>query len=117
MAAKPSWRNALLADYDARVDTRAPRSTIRPNFPPDWYELIQDAAIARNLSMSAFIRRASMAFAIYDLGLDWEAVMQEEPRLRGFGEIDSEPVDERGYGRGLWKIEGLGEYRRVDTGE
>lgn len=114
------WQDKLLAEYDARKDAApdrhpTPRHTFAVNVPPEWLELVQDAAQARDLSVTAYVRRAALAFAIQDLGLDWETVMKGEPRIRPFTGLDGgDPERALGYGHGDWRILGLGEYVRGD---
>lgn len=57
------------------------------------------------MSVSAYVRRAAVAFAEHDTGVPWDELMEGEP---GFGVYGSPPgrgairVDGRGFGK--WKI-------------
>lgn len=100
------WRKILLDQIDSKLTTRTRRS-VGINFPVGLHALLMRAARERGMSMAAYTRRAAIAFAVKDLGLDYDTVMQEEPAVREFGEGMSlgDKLSGKGYGR--WKIEAL----------
>lgn len=110
------WREITLDELDA-LPRGGDRGTVGVNFPPAWQQLLIDAATARNMSLASFVRRAAMAFVVADLGLDWERVMELEPRIRKLGDYTSDPERARGFGYGQWKIVDLEEYTRAGTAE
>lgn len=109
------WQDRLLSDYDAAHDPKRIRHTFGVNLPLEWLELVQTAAEARDISVTAFVRRAAMAITVADLSLDWETLMKFEPRIRPYTGLDgADPERAEGYGHGNWRITGLGEYVRGD---
>jgi hypothetical protein len=108
MAQPDDWRQLVLDELDAR-HKRAPRTSIGVNFHLDGHGLVLAAARARGMSLGAYTRRAAIAFAVADLGADWDEVMENEPRV-GETARQVDPVGGRGLGYGAWKITGLEEY-------
>jgi hypothetical protein len=105
---KPNWREALMDAVDTRP-TKKERRSIAINFSDSWYVMIQRAAKARGMSMTAFMRRAVMAFVVFDLGEDWFEVMEGEPNIGPYANSYGTKVLERkaGHEHGDWQIEGL----------
>jgi hypothetical protein len=109
---KPDWRELVQAKLDREpVGTRS--SAIRVNARID--RAIKDAAAARNMSVTAYIRRAAVAFAVADLDLSWDTVMIDEP---GFGLAGENPgravIRPNGHGFGAWQIVKLTRFHADD---
>lgn len=101
------WRQIVLDQIDSKLSGRTRRS-VGLNFPVELHAVIMRAARERGLSMAAYVRRAALAFAVKDLGLDWDETMKDEPGLRKFGEITRDAGDKlAGSGYGRWKIAAL----------
>jgi hypothetical protein len=99
---QPSWQELLQSKLD-RPPAGTRTSAIRTNAAID--KAIKDAAANRNMSVTAYIRRAAVAMAVYDLGLEWDAVMSDEPGFGVFGENPGRAVIRpEGHGFGPWKI-------------
>lgn len=96
------WQDLLVDQVDGA--TRTPRRSLAINFPPSMAGHIIAAARRRDMSITALARRALMAFVVYDLGLDWDEVMADEPRLRTFDAQGTEPERLAGGGHGPWRI-------------
>lgn len=69
--------------------------------------LIRDAAARREMSVSAYLRRAGIAFAAYDLGLDLAELLKDEPPTRLKYDGPRADRTEAGEGHGRWRIGGL----------
>jgi hypothetical protein len=109
-----SWQDTL-ADQIAANGKRAGRRSVAVNYPTGLYAVVRDAAKRRGMSMTAYQRRASLAFAVHDLGLDasWAALMVEEPAVTGYVTGADKPLDCAGFGPfGAWRITGLGLFAR-----
>lgn len=92
---------------EARRTTESKR--IGLHFPPDWYALVGDAARMRGMTKGAYVRRAAMAFVLFDMDLDYDTVMGVEPPMRPYpGTLDQPVAAKHGMGYGFWKIKGLG---------
>lgn len=105
---KPTPAELMEAAVEAALPQRTQRRSMAVNFPDDLYVLVMDAARARDITMAAFLRRAAVAFAVYDQDLDWDDVMATEPGIRTFtASGSSESL--AGKGRGPWRIQGLRE--------
>jgi len=107
---KQDWREKLMDQVDAReVETASRRRSIGLNFPTDLYELVQNAARERGISMAGFARRAAVAFAVHDLDLDWDEVMADEKPVQPYGVAEPGARANEGAGRGYgsWKIGSL----------
>lgn len=104
------WREKLMDQIDTReVPFASRRRSIGLNFPADLYERVQDAAQARGISMAGYARRAAVALAVHDLGLDWDEIMADEKPVQPYGVV--KPGDRAnegaGQGYGSWKIGSL----------
>lgn len=97
------WKN--IDDQMASREVRTPRRSIAVNYPNELYAHVLKAAEARGLSMTAYQRRAVLAFACYDLGLEWDAVMADEPAVTEFE--SGRKVEAQGRGYRFWEIVGL----------
>jgi len=72
--------------------------------------VIRKAAKKRGMSPAAYQRRASVAFALHDLGADerWSEVNRDEPGFTAFGtRMGQAPYRPAGHGFGAWIITGL----------
>jgi len=109
----PSPQDLLMGQIDrvlaARKEgTRPPHRSYRVRVQLSATMLIRDAAAARGMSVSAFLRRAGIAFAAYDAGLDVADLLKDEPPTRLKFEGPRVNREEGGQGHGKWKIRGLG---------
>jgi hypothetical protein len=102
------WRQQLIDDLGAPADGPVLISTgIQLDGPSN--EIIRRAARRRGMSPAAFIRRAAVAFACYDLDADWDEIMVDEPGFTAFGRnMGKSPYRPNGHGFGHWRITGLG---------
>ena len=98
------WK--ILDDQMAMGETRGPRRSIAINYPNELYVLVLEAAKARGMSMTAYQRRASLAFAEQDLGFDWLDEMRAEPPIGSFVRPNA-GVKSDGLGFGKWHIVNL----------
>lgn len=112
----PDWGETLLTEFDAHhTDGRKPRLSIAVNFDDQLYKIVKDAAEARDMSLTAFLRRAALAIATVDQGLDWQTIMQDEPAIAPFVQGGARTGQRKaGFGNGPWKIEGLTEHVHRD---
>lgn len=102
------WQDVIEAQVAASVQRQraTPRKSTAINTSQEQYDALLFAARQRDISMAAYLRRSSLAFAVHDLGLDWFEVMADEPATGGFGNARRlEPL--AGSGAGLWRITGL----------
>jgi hypothetical protein len=110
MAMSSNWKDRIQDGVDSIPEAKRPTESKRIglHFQPDWYKIVELAAASRGMSKGAYVRRAAMAFAIYDLQMRYEDVMKDEPPIRD-NPNESRPFRARhGNGFGLWKIMGLG---------
>jgi hypothetical protein len=106
------WQQRILDEVSAERDTRPPRRSIGLNYPTSMHSNIVAACRARDMSLTSYTRRALMAVATYDLGLDWFTVMADEPPMCRFGTNSQERQLESGLGDfGPWKIISMEDYR------
>ncbi|KAK1548441.1 hypothetical protein Q3G72_006583 [Acer saccharum] len=101
---------AQTLDQQISVTTQARvRRSIAVNYPVEIYPLVLEAARQRNMSMTAYQRRAVLAFAQADTGFDWFEQMATEP---GIGSFNSPGVSlpSGGHGFGHWRILQLGDF-------
>jgi hypothetical protein len=81
------------------------RISLGLNYQRSAAGFVAEAARRRNLSITAYARRALMAFVCHDLELDWDEVMRDEP---GIWTRQTLPPDAgRGQGHGPWRIRKL----------
>jgi hypothetical protein len=107
------WKDKLMDQIAMRepkpsAASRNRRRTISTNFAPSLYLVVQSAARARGISMAAYIRRAAVAFAVYDGDLSWDETMADEAPVKGFA-VDAlpDPATAGGQGFGDWQIKDL----------
>lgn len=98
-----SWRDNVRHAVAARQD-RAPRRSAAVNYPDTLFRIVLAAAARRDLSMAAYQRRATLARACADLGLDYDAVMVDEPPVGRFNRADGPPEELAGQGHGPWRL-------------
>lgn len=95
------------ANLEARVVDKSPHRDYRARVPLSAVPALLEAADLRGMTISAYLRRAGLAFAAYDLGLSLDELLEDEPvsqlRWRNPGGNPSA----RGRGHGLWRIGGL----------
>lgn len=95
----------------SRVSPRAPRRSTALNYPQSLYALVLAAARERDMSMTAYQRRATLSFAQVDTGFDWLEEMKAEPGIAPFGAHGGRLQQElNGLGCGYWRIQELGQW-------
>jgi len=99
---EPTPGQLLIDAVRAKVPTRTERRSIGLNITPQMNDLVLAAAMKRDMTLSAYARRAIMAVVCHDLGLDWDEVMLDEPNVRRFD--GKTPGDPAGTGHGDWII-------------
>lgn len=108
----PDWRELVEAGMARRAGR--PGVSLAVRLPPDMANFVLTAAELRGgLSLTAYLRRAALAVAAYDLDLPWQAVMANEPRVRMM-DVEGKPysaVSGPGLGFGAWIIPEMREYR------
>lgn len=106
----PTWQD-LLTDALRSDSTARSRQSVGINFDEWMRRIIMEAAEKRGLSMAVFLRRAGMAVAVHDLGLNWLEVMDAEPMITDFGQMPNRQITKHhGLDYGPWKITGMEEY-------
>lgn len=95
---------------ESRRDNRVQRRSLAVNFTPEQYALVSEASMGRQMSTTAFIRRACLAFATYDFDLDWDETMANEQSVAGFGTNTSTASKKAGSGHGPWVIGSASEH-------
>lgn len=99
------WRELLASKLDKPPETA--RSTAFRTTPA-IDRILNEAASRRHMSVSAYVRRAAVAIACRDLGLNWDEVMQDEPGFGIYGERPGRAVIRpNGHGFGAWRVTGL----------
>ena len=101
------WREIVQDQVDAN-GSRQQTTRIGLHFPPTWARLVKQAAAARGMSYTAYVRRAAMSFAAYDMQVDLYEVLGEEPPTCDLINGTPKYTPKRGRGYGLWRIMGLG---------
>jgi uncharacterized protein (DUF1778 family) len=81
------------------------RRSVTLQVSTDEHRALFRAAKARGLSMSAYARRAAIAFAAHDLDLNRVEVHENEPAI--VARDENEPRMFHGEGFGSWNIEKL----------
>lgn len=94
-------------EHIAAMAASGPRDRISLglNYQRSAAGFVAEAARRRNLSITAYARRALLAFVCHDLGLDWDEVMADEPGIWTRQELPPEAGRGRGYGP--WRIQKL----------
>lgn len=87
------------------------RSVTISSVSPRYMKLIVAAARRRDISISAFIKRAAVAIACYDLGVDYNEVSRGEWPVTRFGARGKALIEETrgGQGGGPFRVTGLRE--------
>lgn len=104
------WRDRVVQNVERAVkpSSRLPGALHRFNLtvPDPLWPLLLRAATRRGASVTAYIRRATIAFVAHDLNLPLERVLQLDPRWSnpGSNRTDADPEGIRG---GSWEIEDL----------
>lgn len=106
---KPStdWRELVL---DAASDARPKIITTGLRLDGPSNRVIRKAAKKRRMSPAAYMRRAAVAFALYDLDMqrEWGTVMADEPGFTAYDQrMGQAPYRPQGHGFGPWLIERL----------
>jgi hypothetical protein len=96
--------DAMLA---AQQTTKPPHRDFRARMPLENVGYLVQAAADRNMSISAYVRRATTAFIAFDLGLDLAQLLENEPATRLRYESPEADRLERGEGHGKWVIGSL----------
>lgn len=109
----PGWWR-ILDDKMAAGETRGARRSIAVNYPNELYALVLEASRQRNISMTAFQRRAALAVAEHDLQFDWLDTMLAEPPVGSFVRPGS-GIKSDGLGFGPWHIIDLAEHAITDA--
>jgi hypothetical protein len=110
---EPDWRELMMGQVDAHLARRYPGKPpyrdFRARIPLVAAPALAQAAAARQMSVSAYLRRAGLAFAAFDLGLKVDDLLVDEPitRISRFAGVRAD-FDPTGIPFGKWKIEGLG---------
>lgn len=105
------WQELMMGRVDAtiakRTHPKAPHRDFRTRMPQSAVASILRAAELRGMSVSAYLRRAGLAFVAHDLGLDLAQLLEDEPPTRN--KFDGPKKDKvmKGQGHGQWRIEGL----------
>lgn len=114
MTSQPSdeWRDLVMGKVDAvlekrKITDRAPHRDFRARIQLSAVGALVAAAQARGMSTSAYLRRAGLAFAAYDLDLDLADLLEDEPATRLKGDWPRANRREHGQGHGIWRIGGL----------
>lgn len=90
-------------DYPADANYRAFRTKI----PVKWAGEVYAAAAARDMSVSAYLRRSMLAFVAFDRSLDLTELLADEPPTRIRFAQPGNDRRENGTGHGRWEIGGL----------
>lgn len=92
----------------ARSSGADPRTTFHYRVP--FAILLREAAKARGISISGYVRRAVAAFIAYDTGKDVRDILVHAPGPTAYGRIASnlhQKTFDDSTGFGLWRIERL----------
>jgi len=104
---RPDWKQILDQEIEGRRTKRTHTDrSVGVNMNTEQWKIIDRAAARRQMSVAAFVRRAALALAVHDLGLDWAEVMKDEVSPRGHGNARYYNTRENagGIGHGLWRI-------------
>lgn len=107
-----TWQEDVEAELERNALDRPKRKNgTEVRMPVEHLALVNMAARQRGIARSSYMRRAILAMAIYDLGLQWSQVMRNEDPLRSYTETAGGSGDRvmkpRGKGFGSWIIESL----------
>lgn len=109
--ATEDWRDIVRADIAALPDRRgtedAEATKVTADLLPGAYSIIREAAKVRRVSLSAYVRRAVLALACYDLGLPYSDAMRADSRITNMSGFPISDPD--GTRFGAWEIAALKE--------
>lgn len=102
------WRDRLLAkiDVSGKGMTMTNNRSAGTIMSSAEYSAVMKAARQRGISTAGYVRRAAVAMAAHDLGLELAELQKEEPAISPVGQ-KGEPTRYAGAGFGLWRITGL----------
>jgi hypothetical protein len=107
----PDWRDLFMGQVDVEMAKRRwpkrPHRDFKARIQLSAAPAVTSAAANRGMSTSAYIRRAALAFAAFDLGIDLDQMLSDEPATRLKSEGPKTNRLEGGEGHGNWRIEGL----------
>jgi hypothetical protein len=86
---------------------KPPHKDFRARIALSAAPIVVRAAAERGMSVSAYIRRATLAFAAFDQGLDLSDILADEPATRLKSEAPGMEREDGGRGHGQWVIRGL----------
>lgn len=110
---RPEWMDLMDAAM-AKNEDRTARRSMAVNYPNSLYALVLEAARKRDLSMTAYQRRASLSFAQWDLRYDWWDAMEDEPPVGRFTSTQAR-LNAVGRGFGPWHIVDLSDHEPPET--
>ncbi len=106
MSSLLDWRAIVRADVDAiRPDSDSGKTSTNIEMHTPAHQIVERAAQARRMTTASYMRRAAMAFAAYDAGIDVLELFAMEPRVTR--ETGTGMVDPEGTGFGDWRIKKL----------
>jgi hypothetical protein len=88
----------------SKTENKTPYRDFRCRVRPSQAGPLYEAATARGMSVGAYIRRATLAFVAYDLGLDLTDLLEDEPPTRIRFAQPGNDQSMRGQGHGSWRI-------------
>lgn len=104
-------REIMLDRIEASRVGKKPRRIISVNWSDVLFMVVNRAAKKRGISKSAYVRRAAVALACHDLGLDYAKVMEGEAGTLPYGKGGGKPEEigesKNGMGYGQWAIRAL----------
>lgn len=108
---KSDWQEVMMGQVDVILDGRypskKPHRDVKARIQLSAVPALTEAARLRDMSVSSYTRRACLAFAAYDLGLDLADLLEDEPSQRLKSEPPHMSREEWGLGHGSWAIQGL----------
>lgn len=111
MPPKATPEDLLLGQIDAVLATRKekkpPHRDFKARMPLSTVQYVIEAAKIREMSVSAYLRRAGLAFVAHDMNLDLAELLEDEPVTRIRYESPNADRQEGGAGHGKWIIGGL----------
>ena len=106
MSSPLDWRAIVSADVDAiRPDHDSGITKVIFDMRSPAHQIVERAAQARRMSVGAYSRRAAMAFAAYDAGIDVLELFAMDPRVTRETGVGMQDPDGTGFGD--WRIAGL----------
>lgn len=113
MAAGAGWRDVVRDAVTTRAAEVATRNRAasdkirisRVGFAPLVHPFVVRAARQRNISLAGYIRRATLALAAMDLGMEVEELLELDAAVTMFGNGGAKPSkDLDGKRHGLWRV-------------